>query len=123
MLINFFDVDGSLFLRLMNAMPAVFFKVCVELAHVGVIRHNLEFWRLGHIVSYGFDGVIVDELAGSYFIANGTVCRALLVQREGVPQVESVAFISLYHPVLVEHLPKKIKSSHKKIIYNGILCR
>ena len=49
------------------------------------IRQDFIFGRLGDIVPHGFDGVIVDEQTGSYFIADGTVCGALLLQREGVP--------------------------------------
>lgn len=111
-----FNKNCSLFLGLIDAMPSVFFFRGMELVHIGIIAHYQVFRRLWHVVSDGFDGVIVDEFAGPYIIAYGTVCRTLLIQREGVPQVERVAFISLYHPVLVEHLPKKIKSCHKLYI-------
>ena len=83
--LNLFHEDCSLFLGLMDAMPAVFFEIRMEFIHVVIVRHDLVFWRLGDIIAYGFDGVIVDEQTGSYFIADGTVCGTLLVQREGVP--------------------------------------
>lgn len=114
--LDLFNKNCSLFLGLIDAMPAIFFFRGMELIHIGIIAHYQVFRRLWHVVSDGFDGVIVDEFAGSYIIPDGTVRRALLIQREGVPQVERVAFISLYHPVLIEHLPEKIKSCHKLYI-------
>ncbi len=83
--LNLFDINGSFLFWLEDATPAVFFEIRVVLYDVVIVRQNLIFGRFGDIVAHCFDGVIVDEQAGSYFIADGTVGRTLLVQREGVP--------------------------------------
>lgn len=97
MLINFFDVDGSLFSGEMCAHPAVsvLLRVVVGVVRVGGDSYSAR--GLGSVVLNRLDGVIVDKLPGLQLGANRVVDVRLLLLGEGLPKPQTLCCFPRNH--------------------------